>query len=130
MRTRQNREDLRMAYIVPAVVVILGVSWLLDSLEVAPEVDWVRTVGLATAGVLILILGSLNRLTVVAGPLLITKSACMLLTQMGFLAKHSEMPVLVIVLGCLLFLAQVFRLPMPGLAQSGHWAGGNPGRPH
>lgn len=119
-----------MTYIVPSVVIILGVSWLLDSLSVMPEVNWVRTVGLATAGALVLILGGANRLTVVAGPLLVTKSVCMLLTQTGLLAKHSEMPVLVIVLGCLLLLVQALRLPTPGLMQSEHWAGGQPGRQH
>ncbi|MFC1461991.1 hypothetical protein ACFLQU_00155 [Verrucomicrobiota bacterium] len=130
MKSRQEMQSTQITHIAPCVVIILGVSWLLDSLSVMPEVNWVRTVGLATAGALVLILGGLNKLTVVAGPLLVTKSACMLLTQTGLLASHSEMPVLVIVLGCLLLLVQTPKLPTPGLMQSEHWVGGSPRRQH
>lgn len=115
----------RLRFVVPIVVVILGISWLLDSLDVAPGINWVQTVGLATAGILILVIGGIDKATVVVGPFLMTKSVCTLLAHAGVLGQSREMPILVIVLGCLLLLVQILKLPTPGILGGQYWASAN-----
>ena len=41
----------------PIMVVVVGVAWLLNVLNVLPSVDWIWTVGLAAAGIVTLVLG-------------------------------------------------------------------------
>ena len=105
--------------VVPILTIVVGATWLLNVLEVMPVVDWVWTVGLAAVGVLSMIFGGLNKLTLVTGPFLLAASVCALLRQTGRLSVDCEIPVLVIVLGVLILVAQLSRLPMPEALQSG-----------
>ena len=103
----------RKGYVIPILVIVLGVTWLLNVLGIIPGVDWIWTLGLAAAGVLTLAVGGLNKLTVVVGPFLIVASGCSVLRQTGRLSLDVEAPVLIIVLGCLMFLVQVLDLSAP-----------------
>jgi hypothetical protein len=111
----------RMKFAAPIIVVMLGVSWLLDTWDVAAGVNWVLTVGLATGGICVLVVGGIDKLTVVVGPFLIAVSACRLLLQIGSLAECVERPIYVIVLGCLLLFAQVPRIPTPSILKRDSW---------
>lgn len=99
--------------IVPILTIIVGVTWLLNVLDILPGVDWMWTVGLAAAGILSIAIGGLNKLTVVIGPFLVAASLCSLLRQTGRLAVDREIPVLVIILGVLMLVSQLSRLPVP-----------------
>ena len=111
----------RMKFAAPVIVVVLGVSWLLDTWNVAANVNWVPTVGLATAGACVLVVGGIDKLTVVVGPFLIAVSVCRSLSRIGSLAERVEMPVYVIILGCLLLLVQVAKIPTPGILTREYW---------
>ncbi len=111
----------RMKFAAPIIVVMLGVSWLLDTWNVAAGVNWVLTVGLATAGVCVLVVGGIDKLTVVMGPFLIAVSVCRFLSQIGSLAERVEKPIYVIILGCLLLLVQVPRIPTPSILKRESW---------
>jgi hypothetical protein len=111
----------RMKFAAPIIVVMLGVSWLLDTWDVATGVNWVLTVGLATTGVCVLVVGGIDKLTVVMGPFLIAVSAGRFLSQIGRLAECVEKPIYVIVLGCLLLLAQVPKIPTPSILKRESW---------
>ncbi len=121
-RGRRVMRKARMNFVVPIVIVILGVSWLLDSLDVAPGVNWVRTVGLATAGVLVPVIGGIDKLTVVMCPFLITTSVCELMRQTGSLKQSEEMPILLIVLGALVLVEQILRIRTPNVLKSRYQA--------
>lgn len=99
--------------LVPCLVILVGVGWLLNALDLFPAVDWVWTLSLAGAGALSLLLGGLNRLTIVVGPFLLVSAMCSIFRQTGQLALKFEMPILVIALGVLLLVSQLSNLPAP-----------------
>lgn len=105
--------ESRKRFLVPILVILLGVTWLLNVLKIIPGVDWIWTVGLAAVGILTLALGGINKLTAVIGPFFMVASVCSILRQTGRLELDREVPVLTIVLGCLLLLVQVIKLPLP-----------------
>lgn len=102
-------------FVVPVLVILLGVTWLLNVLGIIPGVDWMWTVGLAAVGILTLTAGGINKLTVVIGPFFMIASVCSILRQTGRLDIAREIPILTIVLGCLLLLVQWLNLPLPGI---------------
>jgi hypothetical protein len=112
----QNSRGYNMnlkSLIAPILIIALGVTWLLNVLQIMPGVDWIWTVGLAAVGVITLLLGGVNKLTVVVGPFLMIASICSLLRQVGKLPIDQEVPILTIILGILMLLVQVLNLPMP-----------------
>jgi hypothetical protein len=104
--------------IAPILVIALGITWLLNILNIMPGVDWIWTVALAAVGVITLLLGGINKLTVVVGPLLMISSVCSLLRQIGTLPIDREVPILTIILGTLMLLVQIIDLPMPEALKS------------
>jgi hypothetical protein len=105
--------ESRKRFVVPILVIILGVTWLLNVLNIIPGVDWIWTIGLAAVGILTLAVGGINKLTVVIGPFFMVASVCSILRQTGRLQIDREIPILTIVLGCLLLLVQFINLPLP-----------------
>jgi hypothetical protein len=103
--------------IVPILIILVGVAWLLNTLQVLPGVDWMWTGGLGVCGVLILAVGGVNKLTFTVGPFLLLGSILSVLRQTGRLSIDIEMPVLFILFGVLLFLAHVLPLPTPEFLQ-------------
>ena len=101
------------------LITAIGVAWLLNVTGVMPRVDWVWTGALGVAGALILTYGGINKITVVAGPLLIIASLLSILRQTGRLTMDLEMPILVICFGLLMILAIALRLPMPRYLRAG-----------
>jgi hypothetical protein len=103
-----------MKQLVPPILIVLaGVAWLLEALDVLPGVDWLWTVGLAAAGGGTFALCGLNRLTAVAGPFLWTASIFSLLRQTGHITLRKELPLLLIALGLFWLAACLLRLPAP-----------------
>jgi hypothetical protein len=70
-------------------------------------VDWIWTLGLAVAGILVIALGERNKLTFVIGPFLVISSLFSVFRQTGRLRIELEMPILFIVLGVLLLAAHL-----------------------
>jgi hypothetical protein len=103
---------------VPILTIIVGVTWLLNVLEIMPGVDWMWTVGLAAAGILSVVVGGLNKVTVVTGPFLVVASVCSLLRQTNRLAVDREIPILVIVLGVLMLISQLLQVPIPEILKT------------
>ena len=109
--------------VVPVLLITLGIGWLLTVLGVAPQINWVWTLGLALVGVLALAVGGIDKSTVVIGPLFILASCLSLLRQMGRLHVDTEIPILVIATGVLLLVARHRRIPAPS------WLLDSPGKP-
>ena len=105
--------ESRKRFVVPILVILLGITWLLNVLNIIPGVDWIWTVGLAAVGILTLAVGGVNKLTVVTGSFFMVASVCSILRQTGRLEIDREVPILTIVLGCLLLLVQFINLPLP-----------------
>ena len=98
---------------VSMLIILLGVAWLLNTLDVIPRVDWLWTLGLSGLGILILALGGWNRITVVVGAFLVVAGTCSMLRQTGRIRPDIEVPCLVIAFGALLLFVQLARIPLP-----------------
>jgi hypothetical protein len=103
----------------PILLITVGAGWLLTTLGIAPDIDWVWTLGLAIAGVLTFVLGGFDKVTVVVGPFFIVASCLSLLRQTGRLPLNVEVPLLVILAGVLLLLARSPSVPIPKWVDQG-----------
>ena len=103
----------RSAFVIPILLITIGVGWLLTTLGIAPGINWIWTLGLAATGVLAIAIGGLDKVTVVVGPFFIIASCLSLLRQTGRLAADTEVPILVIVSGVLLLAARLPTIPLP-----------------
>ena len=109
MNTTRNLKSLAS----PILIIALGVGWLLTTHNIVPGVNWVWVLGLGVTGVLILVVGGVDKVTVVIGPLLIAATIFSLLRQTGRISVDTEVPSLVIAFGTLMLLARVLPFPVP-----------------
>jgi len=99
--------------LIPFLLIAVGVGWLLSALGIAPSIDWVWTLGLATIGILAFLLSGIDKFTVVGGPLFLFASLLSVLRQTGKLDFNVEIPILVIWTGLLFLLARLKSIPVP-----------------
>ena len=97
----------------PALVIVMGIAWLLNVVGMLPGVDWLWTVGVAAVGILVLTFGGINRVTVVVCPTLIVASIFSVMRQTGRLSFDKEVPFLTIALGVFWLLASATKVPLP-----------------
>lgn len=99
----------------PILIITIGVGWLLSVMHILPGVNWVWVLALGMLGALVLIVGGVNKITIVVGPFLILATFFSLLRQTGRLSLDVEVPCLVIAAGALLLFARLAPVPPP------HW---------
>ena len=99
--------------LLPILLITIGTGWLLSSLNIAPGIDWIWTLGLAMVGVVTLLLGGVDKVTVVIGPLFLLTAGLSVLRQTERLPLDIEIPILVITSGVLMLLARSPQIPMP-----------------
>lgn len=104
--------DKKAAFL-PILLITFGVGWLLTSLGIVPDIEWIWTLGLGAVGLLTFWFGGVNKFTIVVGPFLLISSALSVLRQTGNLRFEVEAPLLVIVFGALLLVAQSPKVPLP-----------------
>ena len=103
----------RRTLIVPILLITLGAGWLLTTLGVVPDVNWIWTLGLALVGVLCFAVGGFDKVSVAVGPFFILASCLSLLRQTGRLDPDTELPNLVMAAGVLLLVARIKSIPAP-----------------
>jgi hypothetical protein len=106
------------------LLITLGVGWLLTTLNVMPQIDWVWTLLVGLVGVLTFALGGIDKVTVVVGPFFILASILSVLRQTGQLTIEVEIPLLVIAAGVLMLVARMNAIPPPS------WLVHPPEEPH
>jgi hypothetical protein len=99
--------------VVPILLITLGTGWLLTTLGVVPQIDWVWTLGVAFVGILAFALGGGDKVTVVVGPFFLFAACLSVLRQTGRMALNLEVPLLVIAAGVLLLVARMKSIPAP-----------------
>lgn len=97
----------------PVLLITVGIGWLLSVLSVAPDVNWVWTLGLAIVGLLTFVVGGFDKVTAVVGPFLIIASGLSLLRQTDRLPLDVEIPILAIIAGALALVARLPAVPVP-----------------
>lgn len=103
---------------VPVLIITIGAGWLLTTLGIVPEIDWIWTLGLAVTGVLAFVLGGWNKFSVIVGPMLLLASVFSLLRQTGQMSMEHEIPILTIAFGVLLLVARSDSIPAPEWIQT------------
>jgi hypothetical protein len=101
------------ALVIPILLITLGAGWLLTTLGIVPQIDWVWTLGLGLVGILVFAIGGFDKVTVAIGPFFLIASLLSVLRQTGRLAMNVEVPVLVIAAGVLLLISQLKIIPAP-----------------
>jgi hypothetical protein len=99
----------------PLLIIAVGLGWLLTAHNIVPGVNWIWILGLGVTGMVILVGGGIDKVTVVIGPFLIAATIFSLLRQTGRISVDTEVPSLVIVFGALMLIARAFPIPLP------HW---------
>lgn len=100
--------------ILSILIITVGVGWLLTAKGFGPGINWIWTLGLGVLGILTFILsGGLDKLSVILGPFFLVGSVLSILRQTGRLVLDTEVPVLVILIGVLLLIAQMQFVPLP-----------------
>lgn len=95
----------------PVVLIVLGIAWLLNSLDWLPDVHWLWILGLAGAGIAILLVDGITKSSVVAGPLLILAGLLSFLRQYYGLGWRFIIPVMLIAAGTFMLVARSPSIP-------------------
>ena len=95
----------------PVLLIVLGAAWLLRSLHWLPEVHWIWILGLAGAGLAILMLDGITKSSIVAGPLLILAGALSFFHQYYLLGWRFMIPIMLIAIGLFMLIARSPSIP-------------------
>lgn len=95
----------------PVLMIVLGAVWLLHSLHWLPDIHRLWVIGLAGAGVAILLLDGITKSSVVAGPLLILAGLLSFCRQQYALEWRFIIPVMLIAAGMLMLVARSPAIP-------------------
>lgn len=93
----------------PLLLALAGLGWLLNSLELVPEmpgINWLAIVLLSGSGLLLMLLNGINASTVLFGPLLMIAGLLWLLYQLGAMRLVVGLPVLLIAFALLWALSE------------------------
>ncbi len=105
--------DRSKSLAIPILIITVGVGWLLTVQGIAPQINWIWTLGMASIGVLCFVLLGFDKVSVVVGPVFLISSLMSVLRQTGYLTIDSEVPILVILIGVLLLVARMPQVPPP-----------------
>ena len=95
----------------PVVLIVLGGTWLLNSLHWLPDVEWLWIGGLASAGAAILLLDGVTKSSVVAGPLLMLAGLLAFLREYHNLGWRFIIPILLVCWGVTMLIARLPSIP-------------------
>lgn len=95
----------------PVVLIVLGLAWLLNSLDWLPDIYWLWILGLAGAGVAILMLDGITKSSIVAGPMLILAGLLSFARQYYGLQWRFIIPVMLIAAGTFMLVARSPSIP-------------------
>ena len=108
------QKNSKQPLVLAILIITIGVGWLLTVQGYAPNINWVWTLSLAIVGILTFVLsGGIDKVSIVIGPFLLAAALLSLLRQKGTLQIDTEVPILVILIGVLLLLAQLRVIPLP-----------------
>jgi len=104
----------RTPLVIPILIVVVGVGWLLTAQGFGSGINWIWTLGLAVIGILTIVVSKgFDKTSVVIGPFFLVASLLSVLRQTGQLSLDVELPILVILIGVLLLVAQLPVIPKP-----------------
>ncbi|MFB3788817.1 MAG: hypothetical protein ACE15F_20855 [bacterium] len=109
----QKSEGGRITVVISLLIITFGVGLYLNNHHVIPGVDWFWVLGLTVAGLLILMLGGVDKFSVVAGPYLLCLAAFIFLYQTNRISLDTLIPALIILFGILILLSYFLPVRVP-----------------
>jgi membrane-associated HD superfamily phosphohydrolase len=109
--------------LLPSLLIAIGTLSLLSAPSAAPWIDSAWAPGLAVTGLLIFLIGGVNKVTAVTGPFFLIASYLTVLRQTNRLSLDVDVPLLVIIAGVLLLVVRHSAIPLPRGMVSGPEAG-------
>src|SRR5258708_6693912 len=103
--------------LISLLIMVIGVAWVLNTLHFIAGVDWIWTLALGATGVLMIAWPKLNKITFIVGTFLIVGSIFSVARQTNLISVDVEVPVLVIIFGLLVLIAQLPFIPHPQIVQ-------------
>ena len=98
-------------YLVPFIIIAVGLGWLLERLGIVSSWELLWTVGLAAAGIYLIAVSGFNRDTFLPAVFLLVCSFFSLLRSFGYLRVDVEIPLLVIIFGVLMAIRNSDLIP-------------------
>ncbi len=96
------------------LIITLGTGWLLTAIGFGPDLNWIWILGLGILGVLMFLgSGGVDKASIVIGPFFLLSSGLSMMRQSGHLSIDLEIPILIIIIGVLLLIAQSRMIPAP-----------------
>lgn len=95
----------------PVVLIVLGAAWLLNSLDMLPDVHWMWIIGLVGAGLGIFLVDGITKSSVVAGPLFILAGILSYCREYYGLGWRIIIPVMLIGAGVFMLIARSPAIP-------------------
>lgn len=89
-------------YLVPFIIIAVGLGWLLERMNIVSSWELLWTVGLAAAGIYLIVVSGFNRDTFLPSVFLLVCSFFSLLRTLGYMRVNFEIPLLVIIFGVLM----------------------------
>ncbi|MBN71207.1 MAG: hypothetical protein CME32_18235 [Gimesia sp.] len=103
----------RKTLVIPLLIIAIGTGWLLTTLNIVPGLNWIWILGLAITGLTSFAVSGIDKSSVLIGPFFLIASTLSVLRQIGYVTFNIEIPILVIVIGCLLLIARSPSIPLP-----------------
>ena len=98
-------------YLVPFIIVVFGLGWLLDRLNILTSFELFWTIGLAAAGVYLIAVSGFNRDTFLPAVFLLICALFSLLRSLNLMRLSFELPLLVIIFGLLMAIRNSGVIP-------------------
>jgi len=98
-------------YLAPFVIVLFGLGWLLQRLDIISSFELIWTIGLAAAGIYLIAVSGFNRDTFLPSTFLLICSLFSFLRSTNILRLSVELPVLVIIFGILMAIRNSGVIP-------------------
>ena len=98
-------------FLLPFIIVVIGLGWLLQRLELISSFELYWTIGLAAAGIYFFVVGGFNRDTFLLGTFFLICALFSLLRSINLLRLTVELPVLVIIFGLLMAIRNSGVIP-------------------
>lgn len=101
-------------FVLPIAIMLIGAAWTLNVIKAIPGVDWLWILLLAGIGLIALTQVKNHRSKLISGGFFLTAAAGEAFRQAGRLPPEWEIPLLIIVVGLLMLLAQLLPAPESG----------------
>ncbi|STQ90598.1 hypothetical protein [Iodobacter fluviatilis] len=98
--------EKKRSAVLPVVLIAVGGGWLINELQLMPQMGTLIILGLIAAGIAVLALEGINKSSVVTAPMLIATGFALYLKDYHGVGLKLSIPALMVLAGLLMLLAR------------------------